>query len=101
MGLELGGNAAAIVHEDANLEYAAGRIVLGGFTNAGQNCISVQRVLLHRPIYEQTLEMLIEKTAALKVGDPREEDTDVGPMIDEQAAEKSSCLGAGSRRFRR
>ena len=89
VGLELGGNAAAIVHEDANLEYAAGRIVLGGFTNAGQNCISVQRVLLHRPIYEQTLKMLIEKTAALKVGDPREEDTDVGPMIDGQAAEKA------------
>ncbi|MDD4138462.1 MAG: aldehyde dehydrogenase family protein, partial [Methanoregula sp.] len=48
VGLELGGNAAVIVHEDANLAYAAQRIVTGGFTNAGQVCISVQRVLVHR-----------------------------------------------------
>jgi acyl-CoA reductase-like NAD-dependent aldehyde dehydrogenase len=102
VGLELGGNAAAIVHEDANLDYAVGRIVLGGFTNAGQNCISVQRVLLHRPIYDEALGKLIEQTAALKVGDPREEDTDVGPMIDAQAAEKAAAwvreaVAAGAR----
>jgi acyl-CoA reductase-like NAD-dependent aldehyde dehydrogenase len=102
VGLELGGNAAAIVHEDANLDYAVGRIVLGGFTNAGQNCISVQRVLLHRPIYDAALGKLIEQTAALKAGDPREDDTDVGPMIDEQAAEKAAAwvreaVAAGAR----
>jgi acyl-CoA reductase-like NAD-dependent aldehyde dehydrogenase len=102
VGLELGGNAAAIVHEDANIDYAVGRIVLGGFTNAGQNCISVQRVLLHRPIYEETLVKIIEGVAALNVGDPRDEDTDVGPMIDEQAAEKShawvmDAVDAGAR----
>jgi acyl-CoA reductase-like NAD-dependent aldehyde dehydrogenase len=85
-GLELGGNAAAIVHEDANLDYAAGRITVGGFANAGQNCISVQRVLLHQPIYEQALDMLLRKIEALAVGDPREAATDVGPMISEQAA---------------
>ncbi len=87
VGLELGGNAAAIVHEDADLEYAAGRIAMGGCTNAGQSCISVQRVFLHRPIYDKVLSMVVEGIKALKVGDPREADTDVGPMIDGSAAE--------------
>lgn len=86
VGLELGGNAAAIVHEDANIEYAAGRIATGGFTNAGQNCISVQRVFLHRPIYNQALEALLDKVSQLRVGDPRDPETDVGPMIDARAA---------------
>jgi len=102
VGLELGGNAAAIVHEDANLDYAVARIVLGGFTNAGQNCVSVQRVFLHRPIYHEALSKLIERTAALKVGDPREEDADVGPMIGEQAAQTAAAwvreaVAAGAR----
>ena len=61
VGLELGGNAAAIVHEDANIDYAVSRIAMGGFTNAGQNCISVQRVLMHRPIYNETLEKLLDQ----------------------------------------
>ncbi len=86
VGLELGGNAAAIVHEDANIEYAVGRIAVGGFTNAGQNCISVQRVFIHRPIYNQTLEALLDRISALKVGDPRDPEVRVGPMIDERAA---------------
>jgi len=89
VGLELGGNAAAIVHEDANLQYAANQISLGGYTNSGQNCISVQRVLIHRPVYDETLEMLLERIENLKVGDPREADTDVGPMIDEWAAKEA------------
>lgn len=89
VGLELGGNAAAIVHEDANLDYAAGRIAVGGFTNAGQNCIAVQRVLLHRPIYNQALELLLDRISQLKTGDPRDPDTDVGPMIDQGAADEA------------
>jgi acyl-CoA reductase-like NAD-dependent aldehyde dehydrogenase len=89
VGLELGGNAAAIVHEDADLEYAVDRITLGGYTNAGQNCISVQRVLLHRPIYEKTLGMLLEQIGGLVVGDPRDPATDVGPMIDKGAAKEA------------
>lgn len=89
VGLELGGNAAAIVHEDANLEYAAGRIAVGGFTNAGQNCIAVQRVLLHRPIYNQALELLLDRISQLKTGDPRDPATDVGPMIDQGAADEA------------
>lgn len=86
VGLELGGNAAAIVHEDANIDYAVGRIAVGGFTNAGQNCISVQRVLLHRPIYNETLEKLLDRISKLKVGDPRDPEVEVGPMISASAA---------------
>lgn len=86
VGLELGGNAAAIVHEDANLDYAASRIAVGGFTNAGQNCISVQRVLIHRPVYDAMVEKLLARISQLRVGDPRDPQIEVGPMIDEGAA---------------
>ena len=89
VGLELGGNAAAIVHEDANVDYAVSRIAVGGFTNAGQNCISVQRVLIHRPIYNDTLEKLLDRISQLKVGDPRDPEVEVGPMIDEWAAKEA------------
>jgi acyl-CoA reductase-like NAD-dependent aldehyde dehydrogenase len=89
--LELGGNAAALVHEDANLAYAAKRIAFGGFTNAGQNCISVQRVLIHRPVYNEMLETMLDEVKQLKTGDPRLEDTDVGPMITERAAAQSAA----------
>jgi len=92
VGLELGGNAAAIVHEDANIDYAVGRIAVGGFTNAGQNCISVQRVLIHRPVYEQTVDKLLARIARLKVGDPREAATDVGPMISAPAASDAMAI---------
>ena len=89
VGLELGGNAAVIVHEDANFAYAAQRIVTGGFVNAGQVCISVQRVLAHRKIYEELVERILAGTKALKVGDPRDPATDVGPMIDRLKAEEA------------
>lgn len=89
MSLELGGNAAAIIHEDGNLDYAVRRITVGGFTNAGQNCIAVQRVLVHRPVYTELLEKLIEKVGALRFGDPRDPQTDVGPMIDAWAAQEA------------
>jgi acyl-CoA reductase-like NAD-dependent aldehyde dehydrogenase len=89
MGLELGGNAAAIVHEDANIPYAVGRIAMGGFANAGQNCISVQRVLVHRPVYNETMELLLDKISAMKTGDPRDPEVSVGPMIDEWAAKEA------------
>jgi acyl-CoA reductase-like NAD-dependent aldehyde dehydrogenase len=89
VGLELGGNAAVIVHEDANLDYAAQRIATGGFINAGQVCISVQRVLVHRPVYEQALLKILAAVKALRVGDPRDPATDVGPMIDRIKAEET------------
>ncbi len=86
VGLELGGNAAVIVHEDAGVSFAVDRIVAGGFSNAGQTCISVQRVYLHRPIFEEALGLLVDRVRALAVGDPREPGTDVGPMISDKAA---------------
>jgi acyl-CoA reductase-like NAD-dependent aldehyde dehydrogenase len=89
VGLELGGNAAVIVHEDANLDYAAQRIATGGFINAGQVCISVQRVLIHRPVYEQALAKILAAVGTLHVGDPRDPATDVGPMIDRLKAEEA------------
>ena len=87
VGLELGGNAAVIVHEDANLDYAAGRIATGGFINAGQVCISVQRVLIHREVYDIMLEKILAAVKDLRVGDPRDPATDVGPMIDRLKSE--------------
>ena len=89
VGLELGGNAAVIVHEDAHLDFAASRIATGGFVNAGQVCISVQRVLIHRPVYDLMVEKMLAATKALKVGDPRDPATDVGPMIDRAKAEQA------------
>ena len=86
VSLELGGNAPAIIHEDADLSHASKRIAVGGFTNAGQNCISVQRVMVHRPVYHEMVETMLDEIKQLKVGDPREETTDVGPMIKEEAA---------------
>jgi len=89
VGLELGGNAAVIIHSDANLDYAAQRIATGGFINAGQVCISVQRVLVHRPVYEQALAKILAAVKALRIGDPRDPATDVGPMIDRLKAEEA------------
>ncbi len=86
--LELGGNAAVIVHRDADVSYAAERIAWGGFTYAGQTCISVQRVLVHSDVYEDFQRELLERVSALRVGDPLDEATDVGPVIDRAAAER-------------
>ena len=90
VGLELGGNAAVIVHEDANLDFAASRIATGGFLNAGQICISVQRVLIHRPVYKKTVAKILTAARSLRMGDPRDPATDVGPMIDQVKAGEAS-----------
>ncbi len=88
VALELGGNAGVIVHSDADLEYAAKRIAIGGFGYSGQVCISVQRVLVHQPVYEKFREIFIEKVKALKIGDPLDESTDVGPVISKGDVER-------------
>jgi acyl-CoA reductase-like NAD-dependent aldehyde dehydrogenase len=80
--LELGGNAAVIVHRDADIAYAAERVAWGGFTNAGQTCISVQRVFVHEDVHDEFVADLIRRVEDLNVGDPLDEDTDVGPVID-------------------
>lgn len=84
--LELGGNAAAVVHSDADLAYAADRCVNVGFGYSGQSCISAQRILVHKPVFEKFLAMVLERVAKLKTGDPLDEKTDLGPLIRESDA---------------
>jgi acyl-CoA reductase-like NAD-dependent aldehyde dehydrogenase len=86
--LELGGNAAVIVDADADLEYALDRVAWGGFAYAGQTCISVQRVFVHADVYDDFAAGLVRRVEALRVGDPLDEATDVGPLIDEAAGER-------------
>jgi acyl-CoA reductase-like NAD-dependent aldehyde dehydrogenase len=84
--LELGGNAGVIVHSDADLSYAADRCVAGGFGYAGQTCISVQRILVEQSVYGKFTDHLVEGVKKLKLGDPLDDSTDVGPVIRESDA---------------
>lgn len=87
--LELGGNAGVIIHHDADLEYAAERAAAGGFSYAGQSCISVQRIFVHRSVLDKFLATFVPRVRKLKVGDPLDEATDVGPMISEAEAQRA------------
>jgi glyceraldehyde-3-phosphate dehydrogenase (NADP+) len=87
--LELGGNAGVIVHHDADLDYAIGRIVAGGYALAGQSCISVQRIYVQQEIYAAFLQEFRSRVAALRLGDPLDSETDVGTMVDQAAAERT------------
>lgn len=84
--LELGGNAAVVVDEDADLNDAVERIVFGAFYQSGQSCIGVQRIMIHDKVYDELKGKLVEKTASLKMGDPKDEDTFIGPVISEGEA---------------
>ena len=86
--LELGGNSPNIVHRDAPLAATVDACVRGGFANTGQSCNSVQRILVHRDVVEAFTEQLVEATRGLVVGDPLDERTDVGTLVDEGAAER-------------
>jgi acyl-CoA reductase-like NAD-dependent aldehyde dehydrogenase len=86
--MELGGNAATIVCDDADIGLAARVCASTGYSNSGQSCISVQRVYVHRDRYEQFLEGFTGEVEKLAVGDPLDPDTDVGSMVDEAAAER-------------
>jgi acyl-CoA reductase-like NAD-dependent aldehyde dehydrogenase len=88
--LELGGNAGVIVHRDADLAYAADRCVVGGFSYAGQTCISVQRILVEHSAFGKFADMLIEGVKKLKTGDPLDDSTDLGPLIRESDAVRAS-----------
>lgn len=81
--LELGGNAAVIVDDGADVEMAAERVATGGFSYAGQSCISVQRVFVHERMWDGWLAAFVPRVAALGVGDPMDERTTVGPLITE------------------
>jgi glyceraldehyde-3-phosphate dehydrogenase (NADP+) len=86
--LELGGNAAVIVHADGDADYAADRIAWGATVQSGQSCISVQRVYVHDALWDSLVPGLVERMRGLKAGDPLDEETDVGPLIDDSARER-------------
>jgi acyl-CoA reductase-like NAD-dependent aldehyde dehydrogenase len=87
--LELGGNAAVVIEPDADIDYALQRTVLGSFSYSGQICISIQRIFVHEDIYERFMSDFVTSTQKLKMGDPLNEETDIGPMINLAAAEKT------------
>ncbi len=87
--LELGGNAGVIVDKTADLDWAVKRILVGGFAYAGQVCISVQRAFIHEDIWDAFMTKFVEGAAGLKVGDPLDPTTDIGPMVDAHAASRT------------
>jgi acyl-CoA reductase-like NAD-dependent aldehyde dehydrogenase len=102
--LELGGNAAVVVDADADLDDAVERIVFGAFYQSGQSCIGVQRILIHEDVYAPLRERLVEKTKKLRMGDPKDEATFIGPMISEQEAARlaswvDAAVAAGAKRL--
>ncbi|MBH0330497.1 aldehyde dehydrogenase [Brevibacillus brevis] len=82
--LELGGNSALIVLEDADLQYAVNAAVFSRFTHQGQICMSANRVLVHQDVYDKFLDLYVEKVSGLKVGDPNDPDTVIGPLINQR-----------------
>ena len=89
--LELGGNAGVIVDRTADLDWAVKRTLVGAFAYAGQVCISVQRMFVHEDIWDAFMERFVAGVAALKVGDPLDTTTDVGPMVDEAQASRTQA----------
>ncbi|NJK82226.1 MAG: aldehyde dehydrogenase family protein, partial [Chloroflexaceae bacterium] len=99
--LELGGNAGVMVHCDADLTLAAQRCVAGGFSYAGQSCISVQRICVHESVYEAFMDQFLIGVRALKVGHPLDEASDLSTVINDQAAQRvaawlDEARGAGA-----
>ena len=88
VNLELGNATPVIVTADADVEAAAGAMAANAFSFAGQSCISVQRIYVERPAYDRFVAEFLPKVEALKLGDPSDEETDVGPVIDEDARER-------------
>ena len=102
LSLELGSNAALVVLPDADLDKVADATVLGGYVNAGQVCISTQRVLVHKKVYTDFLDALKPRVAKIKVGDPFADDTKLSAMISTEAAERveswiNQAVQAGAR----
>jgi glyceraldehyde-3-phosphate dehydrogenase (NADP+) len=111
IGMELGSNSPVIVWHDADIEWAAETCVSGAFWAAGQNCIGVQRVYIHRDVYDAFRDLFVDRTKSYKIGDKMDEATDMGPMINEgearrverwvaEAAEKGATILAGGNRER-
>ncbi len=92
--LELGNNSGTIVEPDANLDTAVPRCVMSAFANAGQVCISLQRLYVHEAIATAFMDRFLAQTRALKVGNPLDRDCDVGPMISDEAADRAAAWTA-------
>lgn len=89
LAMDLGGNAPVIVLGDSDLEDAVKSCVSGAFWAAGQNCIGTQRILVQRPVYDEFKKLFVARVLALRVGDPAARETDVGPMINSQSAQRT------------
>jgi glyceraldehyde-3-phosphate dehydrogenase (NADP+) len=87
--LELGGNAGVIIDETADLDWAVRRCLVGGFTYAGQVCISVQRMFIHEAVWDAFLERFVAGAKAIRSGDPLDPETELGPMVDGAAASRT------------
>lgn len=88
ISLELGGNAGVIVDETADIKPASAKIAAGAFAHAGQSCISVQRVFVHKSLFNEFKKNLLEETGKIKYGNPFDENVVTGPMINENEAER-------------
>jgi acyl-CoA reductase-like NAD-dependent aldehyde dehydrogenase len=88
VNLELGNATPVVVADDADLDDAAAKLAANAFSFAGQSCISVQRIYVKRDAYDDFVSRFVPKVQALKIGDPGDEDTDVGPVIDEDARDR-------------
>jgi len=88
LSLEMGGKNAQIVMPDADLELALEGVLWGAFGTTGQRCTATSRLLLHEDIHDEFLDMLVERTAKLRLGSGLDENTDVGPLINQQALDK-------------
>jgi glyceraldehyde-3-phosphate dehydrogenase (NADP+) len=87
--LELGGNAGVIVDRSANVDWGVKRILVGAFAYAGQVCISVQRMFVHEDVWDEFMARFVAGAAAVRLGDPLDPTTDLGPMVDEAAATRT------------
>ncbi len=90
--LELGGNDPLVVLDDADINKAVKAAVSGAFINAGQVCIAIKRIILHEAIANEFVDKLVSETVKLNIGDPSKSKTDIGPLIDEEAAKKVEML---------
>jgi len=87
--LELGGNAGVAVADDADVDFAVQRLVYGAFGQAGQSCISVQRIYVHEKVYNQFVRKFRAAISKIKMGNPLNDKTDLGPMVDIESAQRT------------
>jgi acyl-CoA reductase-like NAD-dependent aldehyde dehydrogenase len=97
VSLELGGNAATYIDKSADLATAAARCAFGAFYNSGQVCISLQRIYVNEEVYGEFAELIATETNKLKVGSPYEDDTFMGPLIDDEAKDRTKSWIASAK----